>query len=142
MDVYGRRSVAVPCVLIMAAAFMLMPLTHGMLTLVLVSMLMGFGNGIGSGIVMTLAADVSPAVGRLTFLGVWRELADAGAGLGPLILSAGTGIAGLGVGIDISGGVGVAAAAALWRWIPRSPNAGGTPTEGAPADPPERVLAP
>jgi len=142
MDVHGRRWVAVPCVLIMAAAFVLMPLTHGMLTLVLVSMLMGFGNGIGSGIVMTLAADVSPAVGRLTFLGVWRELSDAGAGLGPLILSAGTGIAGLGFGIDISGGVGVAAAAALWRWIPRSHHARGTPSEGAPAEPPDRVLSP
>ena len=33
--------------------------------------------GIGSGIVMTLAADVSPAVGRPTFLGIWRELAGA-----------------------------------------------------------------
>jgi MFS family permease len=90
-----------------------------MFTLVLVSMLMGFGNGCGSGIVMTLAADVSPSVGRLTFLGVWRELSDAGSGIGPLILSAATGVAGLGFGIDVSGGVGVAAAAALWAWIPR-----------------------
>ncbi len=76
-----------PCVLIMALSFMLMPLTHGFLAMVLVAMLMGFGNGIGSGIVMTLAADVSPAVGRLTFLGVWRELSDAGAGIGPVALS-------------------------------------------------------
>jgi MFS family permease len=119
MDLHGRRTVAVPCVLIMGVAFLLMPLTHGMFTLVLVSMLMGFGNGCGSGIVMTLAADVSPAVGRLTFLGVWRELSDAGSGAGPLILSAATGIAGLGFGIDVSGGVGFAAAAALWVWIPR-----------------------
>ncbi len=119
MDVRGRRWVAVPSVAIMAAAFFLMPLTHGVLTLILVSMLLGFGNGIGSGIVMTLAADVSPSVGRLTFLGVWRELADAGAAMGPLILSAATGIAGLGFGIGVSGGVGLAAAAALWAWIPR-----------------------
>lgn len=120
MDLHGRRWVAVPCVLIMGVAFVLMPLTHGMFTLVLVSMLMGLGNGCGSGIVMTLAADVSPAVGRLTFLGVWRELSDAGSGIGPLILSAATGIAGLGFGIVVSGGVGFAAAAALWAWIPRS----------------------
>lgn len=119
MDRRGRRWVAVPSVLIMGTALVLMPLTGGMLTLVLVAMLLGFGNGIGSGIVMTLAADVSPAAGRLTFLGVWRELADAGAGLGPLILSAATGLAGIGFGIDVVGGVGFAAAAALWRWIPR-----------------------
>jgi len=131
MDLHGRRWVAVPCVLIMGAAFLLMPLTHGMFTLVLVSMLMGFGNGCGSGIVMTLAADASPSVGRLTFLGVWRELSDAGSGIGPLILSAATGIAGLGFGIDVSGGVGFAAAAALWAWIPRPRDISGRRQHGS-----------
>ncbi|HTW13174.1 MAG TPA: MFS transporter, partial [Solirubrobacteraceae bacterium] len=119
MDRYGRRWVAIPCVLIMSISFVLMPLTHGAGTLIMVAMLMGFGNGIGSGIVMTLAADSSPAVGRLTFLGVWRELGDAGAGIGPLILSAVTAMAGLGIGLVASGGVGFLAAAALWLWIPR-----------------------
>lgn len=135
MDLRGRRWVAVPSVLIMGTAFLLMPLTGGMLTLVLVAMLMGFGNGIGSGIVMTLAADASPAVGRLTFLGVWRELADAGAGLGPLILSVAAGLAGIGVGIDVVGGVGFAAAAALWRWIPHPERRSGA----APEDRAERA---
>jgi hypothetical protein len=103
-------------------------------------MLMGFGNGCGSGIVMTLAADVSPAVGRLTFLGVWRELSDAGSGVGPLILSAATGLAGLGFGIDVSGGVGFAAAGALWAWIPRSRGAAGARRRrSGPADP-DRLL--
>jgi MFS family permease len=120
MDLYGRRAVAVPCVITMAVAFVLMPLTHGAGTLLLVAMLMGFGNGIGSGIVMTLAADSSPEIGRPTFLGVWRELSDAGSGMGPLLLSAVTAIATLGAGIVVSGGVGLLAAAALWRWIPKN----------------------
>jgi len=119
MDLYGRRSVAVPCVIIMGVSFILMPLTHGALTLGCVAMLMGFGNGIGSGIVMTLGADISPSIGRPTFLGIWRELADAGTGIGPVVLSAVTGLAGLGSGIIVSGGVGFAAAAALWVWIPK-----------------------
>jgi hypothetical protein len=67
---------------------------------------------------MTLAADTSPAVGRPTFLGLWRELADAGSGIGPLILSAVTAVAGLAVGVVVSGGVGFAAAAVLWAFIP------------------------
>jgi MFS family permease len=127
MDRHGRRIVAVPCVLVMGLACILMPLTHGLFALILIAMLMGFGNGIGSGIVMTLAADVSPAAGRLTFLAVWRELADAGAALGPVILSLSTGVAGLGNGLVVSGLVGVAAGAALWRWVPRpaTPAAGG-----------------
>lgn len=119
MDVHGRRWVAVPCVLVLGVSFVLMPLTHGALTLMLVAMLMGFGNGIGSGIVMTLGADTSPSIGRLTFLGLWRELADAGAGLGPLLLSVVTALAGLAAGVEVSGGVGFLAAGALWVWIPR-----------------------
>ena len=119
MDVYGRRRVAVPCVIIMGISFVLIPLTHDALTLAFTAMIMGFGNGIGSGIVMTLAADISPAIGRPTFLGIWRELADAGSGVGPVILSAVTAAAGLACGIIVSGMVGFAAAAALWAWIPK-----------------------
>lgn len=119
MDLRGRRWVAVPCVLIMGVSFVLMPLTHGAVTLMLVAMVMGFGNGIGSGIVMTLGADTSPAIGRLSFLGIWREMADAGAGIGPLVLSAVTALAGLAAGVVVSGGVGFLAAVALWLWIPR-----------------------
>jgi MFS family permease len=120
MDLYGRRAVAVPCVVIMSLSFVLMPLTRGAPALLAVGMLMGFGNGIGSGIVMTFAADTSPEIGRLRFLGVWRELADAGAGIGPLILAAVTALAGLGAGLIVSGGaVGALAAGALWRWSPR-----------------------
>jgi len=141
MDIRGRRWVAIPSVLIMALSLLLMPLTHSMLALVLVAVLLGFGNGIGSGIVMTLAADVSPSVGRLTFLGVWRELSDAGAALGPMILSAATGIAGLGFGIVVSGGVGFAAAGALWAWIPRRRAGTGEPTERLRAGPADRVLS-
>jgi MFS family permease len=131
MDVHGRRWVAVPCVIIMGISFVLMPLTRGAVTLALTAMLMGFGNGIGSGIVMTLGADISPEIGRPTFLGIWRELADAGGGIGPVILSAVTAVAGLASGIIVSGLVGFAAAAALWAWIPRRPGAARENAEAA-----------
>jgi MFS family permease len=119
MDLYGRRWVAVPCTVILGLSFILMPLTHAAVTLTLVAMLMGFGNGIGSGIVMTLAADTSPEIGRPTFLGLWREFSDAGQGIGPLLLSGVTAVAGLVAGITVSGLVGFAAAAAMWAFIPR-----------------------
>ncbi len=121
MDVYGRRWVAVPSAIMMSIAFLLMPLSHGAITLAFTAMIMGFGNGIGSGIVMTLAADISPEAGRPTFLGLWRELADAGSGVGPVILSVVTAVAGLAAGIVVSGSVGLAAAATLWKWAPEPP---------------------
>jgi MFS family permease len=133
MDLYGRRAVAVPCVVIMSLAFVLMPLTHGAVALLAVAMMMGFGNGIGSGIVMTFAADTSPEIGRLSFLGVWRELADAGAGIGPLVLAAVTALAGLGAGLIVSGGaVGALAAGALWVWSPRGKGTRGIRRAGGP----------
>jgi MFS family permease len=121
MDRWGRRAVAVPCTLVMGLSFLTMPLTHGAVTLGVVATVIGVGNGIGSGIVNTLGADVAPAIGRPTFLGVWRELADGGAALGPVILSVVTGLVGLASGIVVSGMVGFAAAAVLFRFVPRRP---------------------
>lgn len=119
MDRWGRRAVAVPCTLVMGLAFILVPLTHTALTLGAVAMVIGVGNGIGSGIVNTLGADAAPVLGRPTFLGVWRELSDGGSAIGPVILSAVTGLAGLGLGVIVSGVVGWAAAAVLFRFVPR-----------------------
>jgi MFS family permease len=136
MDVYGRRWVAVPCVIIMGISFVVMPLTHGAVTLACVAMIMGFGNGIGSGIVMTLGADISPSIGRPTFLGIWRELADAGTGIGPVILSAVTAAAGLASGLVVSGLVGFAAAAALWIWTPKHLGTRSRKTNSPPAPAP------
>jgi len=126
MDLYGRRWVAVPCAAVLGISFVVMPLTHAAVTLTLTAMIMGFGNGIGSGIVMTLSADVSPEIGRPTFLGLWRELSDAGQGIGPLILSGVTAAAGLVAGITVSGLVGFAAAGVLWIFIPRGSGARAT----------------
>jgi MFS family permease len=120
MDRWGRRAVAVPCALVMGVSFMFMPLTHAAVTLGTAAVVMGLGNGIGSGIINTLGADSAPVPGRPTFLGVWRELSDGGAALGPVVLSAVTGIAGLPGGILVSGLVGVAAAAVLFRFVPRT----------------------
>jgi MFS family permease len=111
----------VPCAAVLGISFVVMPFTHDVVTLTLTAMIMGFGNGIGSGIVMTLAADTSPEIGRPKFLGLWRELSDAGQGIGPLILSGVTAVAGLAAGITVSGLVGFAAAAAMLGFIPRRP---------------------
>ncbi len=118
MDVLGRRWVTVPSMLVMAAALLAMPLTTGAVTLTVVSCVLGFGNGIGSGMVMTLGADFSPAVGRTQFLGIWRELSDLGRTAGPGILSAVTAAVTLGVGIAFAGIIGVCAAAVMWRSVP------------------------
>jgi MFS family permease len=119
MDIKGRRWVAVPSMLLMGAALLLTPFTHGAVTLLLAAALIGFGNGIGSGMVMTLGADHSPAHGRAHFLGVWRLMSDIGASCGPALLSAMAATLSLGAGIAFTGLLAFAAAGQLAYWIPR-----------------------
>jgi MFS family permease len=120
MDHKGRIWVAVPSMVLMGVALLLMPLTTGAASLLLVALLIGFGNGIGSGLIMTMGADYSPRHGRAQFLGIWRFLSDAGGSSGPAILSGLTAAVTLSFGIAATGLLGLAAAAVLGYWVPRN----------------------
>jgi MFS family permease len=119
MDRKGRQWVAVPSTLIMGTAMLLIPLSTGFVSLMLAALLIGFGNGISSGLNMTLGADFSPDNGRGQFLGIWRFMADAGSTGGPVLLSAVTAVASLGAGVSATGVIGFAAAAVFAVTIPR-----------------------
>jgi MFS family permease len=119
MDRRGRQWVAIPSTLIMGVALVLIPLTGGFTSLLLVALLIGFGNGISSGLVMTLGADFSPDRGRGQFLGLWRFMADAGSTCGPVLLSAVTAAASLGAGVTATGVLGFAAAGVFAVVLPR-----------------------
>ncbi len=119
MDVKGRVWTAVPCMLIMAAALVVIPFTAGPGWFTAAALLIGFGNGVGSGIVMTLGADYSPSPGRPQFLGIWRFMSDLGTMAGPGLLSLFTAFASLAVGIWATAGIGFLAAVVLGYWIPR-----------------------
>jgi len=119
MDLRGRLWVAVPCALLMGVSLMAIPLTTGMIGFILASLLLGFGNGIGSGIVMTLGADAAPPQSRTQFLGIWRLMSDLGTSGGPVLLSAITALLSLGAASFGIGTLGLVAAAVFWRWLPR-----------------------
>jgi MFS family permease len=88
MDRHGRALVAVPVVLSVAVACFLLPLTATAAGVTAVMVLIAVGNGLGSGIVMTLGADTAPEVGRAQYLGGWRLCGDIGNSGGPLLVSA------------------------------------------------------
>jgi MFS family permease len=119
MDLKGRRWVAVPSMLIMGTALLLMPFTTGPWTLLVAAMAIGFGNGIGSGLIMTLGADHSPPGGRARFLGVWRLMADLGSTCGPALLSFLVGALSLGAAVAMTGLLALGGAGVLGYWIPR-----------------------
>ena len=102
-------------------------------TVLAVSCVLGFGNGIGSGLVMTLGADFSPDVGRAAFLGIWRQLSDTGNTLGPLTLSGVTALVGLAPAVAVNALLGLAAAGVLAYWPARLVREGWGP-HGRPQD--------
>jgi MFS family permease len=119
MDRRGRRWAAVPAMTLLGAAHALMPLTGGVVGLAAVGLLMGIGNGLSSGLVMTLGADASPVVGRAQFLGAWRVFHDVGYGGGPLLIGAVVAGVSLGAAALTMAGAGLVAALVLGRWAGR-----------------------
>lgn len=120
MDKKGRIWVAIPSMTLMGVALLLMPLTTGAVALLMVALLIGFGNGIGSGLIMTLGADYAPRQGRAQFLGLWRFMSDLGGSSGPAILAGLTAALTLSFGIAATGVLGLAAAAVLGYFVPRN----------------------
>jgi MFS family permease len=119
MDRAGRNWVAVPSMLVLGIAHVLLPLTGSALGLGAVALLIGFGNGMSAGVIATVGSDASPDVGRAAFLGAWRLCADFGTGVGPLLIGAIAATASLTPAILTMGAIGGLAAAAWARWIPR-----------------------
>lgn len=86
MDRWGRKWTVVPSLLLLGASLVLLPMAHSFAGLLLVGLLSGFGNGLGSGAVMTLGTDLAPKVGSGEFLGLWRFLTDLGRVAGPSVV--------------------------------------------------------
>ena len=119
MDRFGRVHVAVPSMLVLGLGMVLVPFASTFWALVVVATVLGIGNGIGSGILMTLGADASPEVGRAQFLGGWRLMGDIGWASGPALVSAVAVLASLGTASVVMGVVAWAGAAWLKVWVPR-----------------------
>lgn len=119
MDRRGRLWVAVPSMVLLGLSIAALPLSRSVGTLSVVAMVMGLANGVGSGLLMTLGADVAPAAVRSQFLGVWRLFQDAGLAAGPLVVSAGAALGSLAAGVLAVAGVGGVAAAVLAVTVPR-----------------------
>lgn len=118
MDRYGRRFIAVPSLVILAVAYLPVPLTDSALTLGIAAIVMGIGNGIGNGVIMTIGADIAPAATRAEFLAAWRLTHDGGFFVGPLVISGLAAIGPLAVAVLAIGGVSALGAGVMARYIP------------------------
>ena len=116
MDRYGRKWASVPCLLLSAASLALLPLTQGYYSMLAVSLLAGFANGLGTGSLLTLGSDLAPMRGRKEFLGIWRFIGDIGHAGGPLMIGALIELATLGLAATATAGIGLLSAAVMY-WL-------------------------
>jgi MFS family permease len=119
MDRFGRVAVAVPSMVILGVGMAVLPLSSSLVAVTLAATVLGIGNGIGAGLIMTLGADASPREGRSQFLGGWRLCADVGRAAGPLALSGLTAAVTLGASAVVLGVGALAGAVWLRIWVPR-----------------------
>lgn len=120
MDRLGRWWMCVPPLTLMSIGLGVLTFSHTASWITAAAMLLGFANGVSSGIVMTLGSDNSPAVGRTKFLAGFRLFGDTGASLGPLAITVITGFASLATSAWVLMVLGLAGAAWLTTWVPRA----------------------
>jgi MFS family permease len=122
MDRFGRLWAALPAMVLMGAGFIALAFTHDLdsaaMWFAMFAAVLGVGNGLSSGILLTLGADVAPRAEPAPFLGSWRTLTDAGGAVSPLLVSGITAVTSLSVATGFVGGVALLGALAFVRWVP------------------------
>jgi MFS family permease len=123
MDRWGRMWSAIPSMIGLSAGFLVLAFTHDLPTnigwYIAVSMFLSVANGIGSGIIMTLGADLAPKDQPAPFLGAWRFAGDAGQAAAPLLVSLLTALVSIAFASGVIGIFGLIGAGILARYIPR-----------------------
>ena len=119
MDRFGRGFAAVPTLVGLGLTHLLVGVAVDGNTFLMLALLMSLANGIGSGVIMVLGADLAPPDKRPEFLASYRLLVDFGdasapALLAPLVLSIGLTAAMASFGV-----LGFIGAGLMYKYIPR-----------------------
>lgn len=123
MDRWGRLWSAMPSMIGLGLGHIALALTHdandAIQWFIAAAMFMSLANGVGSGILMTLGADLADQKNPAPFLGAWRFTGDVGSAAAPVALSALTAAASIAFASGVMGVVGLIGAGILLRYIPR-----------------------
>ncbi|MCM6762115.1 MFS transporter [Rathayibacter sp. ZW T2_19] len=123
MDRFGRGATAIPSMIGLGAGHLVLAVTllavDPVPWFVAVACLLAVANGVGSGILMTIGADLAPQDDPAPFLGAFRFTGDVGGAVAPLVVAGLTAAVSLPFAAGAVGVLGLVGAGALARWIPR-----------------------
>lgn len=128
MDRYGRLWSAVPSLLGLGSGLLILSVSHDFVGAVWwfigATVFTGLANGIGSGILMTVGADLAPKDDPAPFLGAFRFTGDFGTAVAPLAIAGVIAVLSLPIATAGIGILGFIGAGILARYLPRySPHA-------------------
>lgn len=120
MDKYGRVWAAVPTLVGLGLTHLFVGLAQDSTGFLLLALTMALANGLGSGLILVLGADLAPDDGRNEFLGGYRVLVDGAVAASSPLLSWLTLLTGsVAASMGAFGLLGFAGAWLMYRYIPR-----------------------
>jgi MFS family permease len=119
MDRFGRLWSAIPALTGLGVAHIVLAFTSTEGLFVAVAVAMALANGIGSGILMTVGADLAPRDDPARFLAAWRFTTHAGEATAPLLISGITIVASLATASFSFGILGLVGSLLFARYLPR-----------------------
>jgi MFS family permease len=118
MDKWGRRAAAVPTMFLLGLTMFLLPLTTDEWGILWIGLAMSIANGLGSGLIMVLGADLAPADARGEFLAAFHLMIDGSTSLTAPILALAAVTVGLGYGFIFVGFLSLVGSWLMWKHIP------------------------
>lgn len=119
IDRFGRRWVAIPTTAGLGLTMLLFVLATDANTFLALALLMSLANGLGSGIIMLIGADLAPPKKRSEFLAAFRLIVDLASAAAPITISAITAVSSLSLGLGTIGLAAIWGTALFYRHLPR-----------------------
>jgi MFS family permease len=133
MDRFGRLWTILPCAVGLSIGLIALAFTHDLDERVGwyigIALFLALSNGLGSGILMTLGADLADRRNPAPFLGAWRFTTDLGGAGAPILVTALTAAFALPIGVFTLGMVGLLGALIMRIYVPR--HVSSRPSDGA-----------
>lgn len=123
MDRWGRLFTALPSMVGLGIGHLVLALTHDLPQnvewFIAAAIFLSLANGIGSGILMTLGADLADKRDPAPFLGAWRFTGGIGSAGAPLAIAGITAVVSLPVAAAAMGVLSFLGAGVLLRYVPK-----------------------